>query len=461
MTTRLVLALVVVGAAAASAALGPRYGGALTVGVLDLPASLEPTPPTSDGGRLLAGLVSETLVGLAADGSPVPGLARSWFPSASGREWTLQLADAATFHDGQPVKASEAVRSLRRFLRGPGNAADHLARSLEGGPAFRARRSEDLPGVLALDETRVVLRFAAAAALPFAPLASPAAALTSASGKGAGPFVPTVLVPGRRAAFTAFTGHVRGRPYFDQLEVLALGDREAARTARRSGRVDVTLEDGDASAHAALLLCIDPRRTPFRSKEARGAVAGAIDRAELVARFVPGGSPLSSLLVPALLPVSGLAPTPAQHRLHGRVTLLVGRDVPLLVSQRIVAHLLDLGLSVDAVPEPASEIKPAEAGLRLLLFLPELAEAGLALEELAALVPPAPGAVQALEAAARETDADRRRALLLQAEESLRAEAALLGLAAFPLAPATDARVHGLRVDPAGRLLLEGAWQEP
>lgn len=465
MTTRLAFALLVLGAVALGAALGPRYGGTLTVGVLELPASVDPIPPASDGDRLLAGLASETLLGLTADGALTPGLARGWSRSAAGREWTLPLAENASFHDGQPVTARDAVRSLRRFVRGPGTAANHLARTLDGGLAFRAHKTEDLPGITVLDETRVVLRFGAEDAIPLAPLASPAAALTSSSGQGAGPFVPTVLVPGRRAAFTAFAGHIRGRPYLDQLEVLAFGDREAVRGARKGGRIEVALEGGDTPAHAVLLLRIDPGRAPFQSREARALVAGVIDRRELVARLVPGGEPLSSLLLPARLAAPGLPPglpaSAARRSLQGRVTLAVGRDVPPLVSQRVVAHLLDLGLSVDAVAEPASEPGPPGAELRLLLFLPEVAEPGLALEEMAALAPPVPAAVQALEAAGRETDADRRRAILMRAEEALHAEALLAALAAFPLAPAGVTGVHGLRVDATGRLLIEDAWREP
>jgi ABC-type transport system substrate-binding protein len=286
----------------------------------------------------------------------------------------------------------------------------------------------------------------------------------SESGRGAGPFVPGVFVPGRRAAFTPFAGHIRGRPYLDQLEVLALGDREAVRAARASGRIDVALEQGDAPAHALLLLSIDPERAPFRSKEARAVVAGAIDRGELVTRLVPGGRPFATLLRSAPLPPDSPPRPPyptAPPVLPHRVTLRVGREVPPLVSQRIVAHLLDLGLSVEAVTQSEPAGRPARAELRLFLFLPEVAEPGLILEELAALVPPVPEAREALESARSELDPARRRALLARAEEALLTEAVLIPLAGFPLAPRAVEGVHGLRVTPAGRLVLEDAWREP
>jgi Bacterial extracellular solute-binding proteins, family 5 Middle len=459
--TRGFAVLLVAVASTTAAALGPRYGDALTVGVLALPSSNDIALPKRDGGRLLARLAGETLLDIAAEGSLLPRLARSFSPSAEGREWTLELREGATFHDGQPVRAADAVRSLRRFLREKGVAASRFARSLEGGAAFRSQKSEELPGVAAADDTRVVLRFDGAPAHALAPLASPAAAITSAAGKGAGPFVPTISVPGKRAAFTAFTGHFAGRPYLDRVEVLALGRPEALRAARDAGRVDAALVEGAAHVHAVLLLRFDPARPAFRTREPRAIVAGAIDRRTLVARYVPGGEPLSSLLAPGMLATVGSAPSAPRRPLSGEITLAVGADVPLGVSQRVVAHLLDLGLAVVTIAESASDGEPVESDLRLFLFVPEVAEPGLALEELAALAPGAPAVEDALERAHLEGDAQERRGLLLRAEAALRAEAVIVALAAYPLLPATAAGVHGVRVTPTGRLVLEDAWREP
>jgi MarR-like DNA-binding transcriptional regulator SgrR of sgrS sRNA len=458
--TRHLAVLLVALAATTAAALGPRYGDSLTVGVLALPSS-DQALPTSDGGRLVARLAGETLVDVAAEGTVLPRLVRSFSISAAGREWTLELRDGATFHDGQPVTAAAAVRSLRRFLRGGGVAAEHFARSLEGGSAFRSRKSEPLPAVAAADETRVVLRFAVAPALALAPLASPAAVVTSTGGKGAGPFVPTVSVPGKRAAFTAFTGHFGGRPYLDQVEVLALGRREALRAARDTGRVDAALVEGASRAHAVLLLRFDPARPAFRTKESRAIVASTIDRRTLVARYVPGGEPLSSLLAPGMLAASGSPPSAPRRSFSDAVTLAVGEDVPLGISQRVVAHLLDLGLAVTTIAESAPDAGPVESDLRLFLFVPEVAEPGLTLEELAARAPGVPVVAETLAEAAHEATPEKRRALLLRAEQALRAEAVLVALAAYPFLPATAPGVHGVQVTPNGRLVLEDAWREP
>jgi peptide/nickel transport system substrate-binding protein len=456
------LALLLLVPVALRAALGPRYGGELTVGVLDLPPTLEPAVPRGPGARLLAGLVGEGLVGSGPDAVPTPSLAESWAASAAGREWTLTLRPAARFQDDTPLTSEATVRSLRRFLRGPGAAAAHLAETLEGGQAFRSRTSEDLPGLSAPDPRRVVLRTDGPRSLPLLPLASPAAAITSPTGAGAGPFVPTVVLPGRRVVLTAFGGHTRGRPYLDRVQVVAVPDSPALHTELRAGRIDLASGEPGVSALAAtLLLILDPAHSPFDRPDARTAVAGSIDRVEMVAKLIPGGDPAPFLLVPGLLPALGAEAPRARAPSCGTVAMAVSTDVPPLLSQRVVAHLVTLGLTVRVVPANPATVREVPAAARLLLWSPELPEAGLALEELAALAPDPSGARALLAAAARELDLDRRRVLLYRAEAGLRAENILVPLGSVPLAFGGHPGVHGPRLDLTGRLCLEDAWIEP
>jgi hypothetical protein len=98
---------------------------------------------------------------------------------------------------------------------------------------------------------------------------------------------------------------------------------------------------------------------------------------------------------------------------------------------------------------------------RLLVWYPEVAEAGLALEELAALAgSPAPVRT-ALEAADGVRDFDRRRAELQRIEETLRGTHVLVPLARLPLPLGGRSGVHALRVTAAGALVVENAWVEP
>lgn len=459
---RVVLALSALGvAASAPSALGPRYGGALRVGVLELPAA-EPATPRSADERLLTAMVHETLVQAGAEGQALPALAGSWSSAASGREWVVKLREGAAFHDGAPVTADDVVRSLRRFLRSPSPAAQRMAASLADGAAFRARQREDLAGLDARTARSITLRLEAPRTLPLVPLASPAAAITGGTGAGAGPFAPAAAVAGRRASFAAAGMHVRGRPYLDRVDVTALPESAFA-AELQSGRIDLAPGGRGGPLAAVLMLAIDPSRPPFDQRSHRTTVATAVDRENLVRHLIPGGEAGAALLPPLLLPAgapeTGLRSAGA---LRARVTMAVSREVPSLVSQRVVAHLTDLGLQVIAEPRTPSRVLDAPpATLRLWVWTPEVAEPGLALHELSSLAPEQPEVQQALAAADAEPDLDRRRAHLHRAEEALRAEHVLVPLAAAPSSFRAVRRLQGVRVDAAGRVLVEDAWWEP
>jgi MarR-like DNA-binding transcriptional regulator SgrR of sgrS sRNA len=440
----------------ARGSLGPRYGQELRVGLRSLPTTLEPRPAESAADRLAEGLVHETLVRVTAEGTPIPSLASSWSIASGGSEWTLALAAGLSFHDGRSLTAEDALRSLRRFARSPSSLAKVFASQLLGGASFRAGTTEELPGLLAPDPLHLVLRLAGPRALPLAPLASPAAAVTSPLGAGAGPFMPTVRIPGRSVAVTSFEGHVRGRPYLDRI-VLSQAER-ALPAELQSGALDLAQgETGLSELSATLLLVLDPSRSPFDRIEARRAVRSVMDTRDLL-RLVPGGDPTACLLSPALLPPLPDAPPQEALVLGAQVPLAVSRDVPALVSQRVVALLSSRGVEARVTVLSPEGARESRAGARLLLFSPEVPEAGLALSELLSL---SGSLAPSLDLAETELDPDRRRALLERAEGELRREGVLIPLATVPVSFGARRGLHGARVDLSGRLVLEDAWLEP
>jgi ABC-type transport system substrate-binding protein len=447
----------------ARTALGPRYGGSVVVGVPEMPASIEPAPVAGATSLLLGGLVHETLVGIDAEGLPVPALVEGWAAAADGREWRLALRETATFHDGRPVASAEALAAVRRFLRSASPAAAWLAAGLDGGTAFRSGTTPELPGAALSDARHLVLRFVEPRTLPLAPLAAPAAAVTGARGAGCGPFLPLTPAPGTKIRVTAFGGHVRGRPFLDAVDVVAVPRPQALEAEFRAGAVDVlpSSDGGVSSLSSVLMLMLDPARPPFDRPGARAAVAAAIDRADIVKRLMPGADAAAALLAPGLLPPLADRARVAKGPVAGTIRMAVGADVPALVSQRIVASLGAVGLHVEARAVRPTEARTAAAAARLFLWSPEVAEAGLALHELMSLAPGATAAEEAVAAAARERDLDRRRALLHRAEAALRAENRLVPVASAPVSFRARAGVHDVRVDLSGRLVLEDAWREP
>jgi hypothetical protein len=459
-TTSLAVVLSLI-AVVAGSALGPRYGGALTVSMLDLPAASGPGTPQTASERLLLGLRHDTLVRTGPAATIEPSLASSWSAAASQREWTLRLDGAARFHDGQPLTADDAVRSLRRFLASPSPAGEWLALALDGGAAFRRDQAAQLPGLGSLGAHALVLRFTDVTPSPLAPLSALAAAVTGADGAGCGPFVLAHEIVGRRAAFVPFLGHVRGRPFLDQLEVVALGNRPLG-ARRRDGRSGIPTSPAvaDTDRVARLLLLLDPSRPPFAAAPLRRAVARAIDRPTLAARFLESADPLETLLFGGPTTLAQSVP-PEGPAVMGEITLAVGSDVDPRASQRLVAHLEAQGLRVTARAEASLRSAHILPEARLVVWCPEVADPVLVLHELSLLAGAPPGFQDDLRSAAAERDDARKRPILERAERALRDEACVIPLARLAVPHDLSDGARGLRVDATGRLILEDAWCAP
>lgn len=410
------------------AVLGPRYGGELTVGAARAVAD-----------RLVRSLVDETLLRITTDGTLTAGLAELSPRAADADAAMLTLREGASFHDGRPVRAADAVASLQGFLRSTSVAAQTLSRAVVG--------------IEALDDRRLLLRLDGPRPAALFALAAPAAALS-----GTGPFVPTLAVAGRRASVRAFAGHVRGRPYLDTVTVVTLpGESEAAR-ALRDGRVDAAVgAPGVSTPAATLVLVLDPTRPPFDAPALRAAVDATVGRLGL-ARLLATDARLPTLL---MMEADAPAPSPTVDLGNGTaVTLGVEEGVPALASQRIVATLSALGLRVTAASRGDAELRAASDPARLLVFLPEVNEPALVLRELRSLVPGRSRADEMLDAAERVAAGEPRRALLARAEAALREEHACLALIRWPVSFGAAAGIHGARLEPDGRLVLEDAWRE-
>lgn len=101
--------------AGASGTEEPQRPGSLTVGLVLEPTSLDFT--TADGAAIPQALlynVYETLVKVDNQGEIVPALARGYELSEDRRTYTFDLVDNATFSNGEPFTAADAVFSIER-----------------------------------------------------------------------------------------------------------------------------------------------------------------------------------------------------------------------------------------------------------------------------------------------------------------------------------------------------------
>jgi len=88
-------------------------------------ALLDPVYTTVYITQIHAQLVFDTLYGLDDQYQPSPQMAQGHVSEDGGLRWTITLRDGLAFHDGTPVRARDAVASIRRWAK-----KDPMGRSL-------------------------------------------------------------------------------------------------------------------------------------------------------------------------------------------------------------------------------------------------------------------------------------------------------------------------------------------
>src|SRR5437867_9233360 len=79
------------------------------------PATLDPITTTEENGILVEEMIFRPLVGLDADGRPVPALARSWTVSPDGMLYEFRLDPYAEWEDGSPVTSDDVLFTIERI----------------------------------------------------------------------------------------------------------------------------------------------------------------------------------------------------------------------------------------------------------------------------------------------------------------------------------------------------------
>lgn len=454
--------------AAALGALGPRHGGALEVGVADLRADLASGYARGAGTRLLRALVHETLLRVGPEGRPEPSLASSWRRGEEGFVWVVDLDEGARFDDGRMLSAVDAVRSLRLFLRSRSPSAGLLAEQLQGGRAFVAAVTDDLPGLDVAGGRSLVLRLVRASAdLPL-DLGSPSASITAEDGEGMGPFRLLHAIRSERIRLVASGSHVRGRPLLDEIDLRLLSDPSLLSRAFESGRLDLALGLPDARIlvpSALLLLRVETGSGPFQSFGERLRLEASLDRTTLAERFIPGGRARCTLALrdeasdagcPSATSPLPAPPAPPASSARRPLRVAVDLGVPPATSRRLVAHLLSLGFDPSVVVSPPDGESPA-ADLRVLLFVPEGPDSVAGLVEAAGLVGRGGEMAERLAPLRTGGDPAATRQALEAAEHELLAARTLVPLATMPVL-SWRPRVRGLAFGFGRLVVLEDAW---
>jgi len=98
-----------------------------TVGMVNDAITFNPMFMIESPEYATADLVYETFLSWDEEFNTSPGLATDWVQSEDGLEWTFQIRDDATWHDGEPLTASDIAATFNWIIdEGVGNFIDYL-----------------------------------------------------------------------------------------------------------------------------------------------------------------------------------------------------------------------------------------------------------------------------------------------------------------------------------------------
>ena len=184
--------------------------------------------------------VTETVMGANDDGTPAPGLARSWSTSGDGLTWRFVLRPGARFHDASPVTAAAVIRCLEAARTAPALLSQAPIESMEAADAhtvvIRLKTPfGGLPALLAHYSTMVL-----------------APASLDATGRvvdiiGSGPYRVVTLSPPQRVETTAFEKFDGPGPQIRTVKYLAASRAETRALMAEGEQADLAYQLDPAS----------------------------------------------------------------------------------------------------------------------------------------------------------------------------------------------------------------------
>jgi len=340
--------LVLVGVSA-GARTRPHYGGTLHV-------EIEGDGLTSPDATVLH-LLLDGLTAVGSQGDLEPALAESWKSSNNSHRWEFSLRPAVQFHDGTPLTADRVVASLNLACNGdcPWTTVHAVGQSVV---FVGDSPMPNLPWLLALNQFLISLPDTGEAKLP--------------RSIGTGPFLLVAQKPSQ-FTFAANESYWGGRPYADQVEVLAnrsIRDQWLDLSVGRADIVEVPPQDlRQAQQERLSVLVSQPVELvvlevsdsgALANPVLRASIAQAVDRSALFnVIFEKQGEVTASLLPQSVTGYSFLFPTDRDvkeaNELRGgltppQVTMMAEGDGTMqLASQRIALNLHEAGFTVQTL----------------------------------------------------------------------------------------------------------------
>ena len=361
-------------------------------------SGMDPVITTRQVVRNAGFLVWDMLYGIDANFEPQPQMCEGHDVSADGRTWTFRLRPGLRFHDGEPVRAADAVASIRRWI--PRDVmASRLGTCLDAIEAvddrtFRLRLNRPFPKLLyAFGKSTTVVLFVMPERIA---KGDPYKTITEFVGSGPMRFRKDEWVVGASAAFERFDGY-QPRPEtaswlaggkrmgVDRIEWVTMPDPGTASAALQNGEVDwwetaipdlapvlrrangVRVDVADPLGNVGIVRpnCLT---APANARLFRQAIQCVLDQEDMM-RAVAGDDPALWKPMPSVFtPGSRYFTTEGSDRLLGtrrpddarrllersgynneRVAVPVAADVPVVKAQGdvLAAALQGIGMNVD------------------------------------------------------------------------------------------------------------------
>jgi ABC-type transport system substrate-binding protein len=127
--------------------------------LLNNPKTLDPAYIQDIYSRVVANQLFDGLVRYSRDLFVIPSLAETWQVEEQGKLYRFTLRPNATFHDGQPVTATDVVFSLSRLFRvSPRPTVMPYLMRISGAQDYMVGKASSIAGLEAVDGHTVVVR---------------------------------------------------------------------------------------------------------------------------------------------------------------------------------------------------------------------------------------------------------------------------------------------------------------
>lgn len=304
--------------AAAFAALPPKFGGTIKVGVSEV-NNLIPADAVSDDELSIVTAVFEPLVKLDSGGSPTAFLIEK-LPVESDDKLTyyFKLRDGVVFHNGKALDTADVAFTFHELVRDKGSPYAWIFRNVQGASEFRTRAKKSFAGVKIIDSLRfqIILKKKDPDFVKL--LAMPAASIIAAGvdhGKtpvGTGPF----MVKERGAKEIVLSANQRyhlGRPYLDSIVFRVFTDPDDAALEYKMKKLDIVpvvpgkVRDVKAAGGGSLFQCamkrvvfvdMNPNVKPLDKASVRKQIVFAIDR-DAIIDVILSGQAMPENFIPA------------------------------------------------------------------------------------------------------------------------------------------------------------------